>query len=324
MTVVDTGDAPAPADADRGDVLVERGERRVRLRGPDERYNHERVLPATLSCAEAARTAAVLLAAWEFQGRADARGEPANERDGPLPAPPAPATTPKTTLIEIDRNPPPIPPPPANRPAAPAKVATATPTPTATPTGPGVPKGATARAPAATPARAPIPRRLALGGGVWAGARSDRLVAAAAAEATYGPARGIGWRLQLATTTRDSLPLGGGQAVWTRSSVALGITGTGRLGRFGLESHTELLGALYSIAGENLAPNETGSQLVLGVGAGVRPLLALGSSGDLWLDVTIIAWPGRHELLLRGTSQSGELPRVELGVGIGGDFSIWP
>jgi hypothetical protein len=309
MTVVDTGDAPAPADADRGDVLVQGGERRVRLRGPDERYNHERVLPAALSCAEAARTAAVLLAAWEFQGRADARGE------APALAPPAPETVP----IEIDRSPPPPAPttPLPTQPTAPAKP----PTPTSTS---DPPKGRPPVAPAATLTRAPIPRRFALGGGVWAGARSDRLVASAAAEATYGPARGIGWRLQLATTTRDSLPVGVGQAVWTRSSVALSLTETARLGHFGLEVRTELLGARYSIEGQDLVPNEKGTQLALGLGAGARTLLALGSKGDLWLDVTVIGWPGRHQLLLRGASQSAELPRVEVGVGIGVDFFIWP
>lgn len=60
MSVVDTGDAPAPADADRGEIVVDSGERRVRLRGPNQRYDRERVLPPAQSCAEAVPDDAIM------------------------------------------------------------------------------------------------------------------------------------------------------------------------------------------------------------------------------------------------------------------------
>jgi hypothetical protein len=276
-------------DPDRGDVSVEQGQRWVRLHRHNEAVDHERAIPASLSCAEAARAAAVLIAAWEFQGEA-----PIELPNAPAPSkaqPPPPTTTTTTTPATAPH------PPPAQLATAGTSPATAPPAPSA--------------------------RRLGFGGGVAAAAHTDRLVTEVAAEVLLGPAAGIGWRLRAASTSRDSLPIGGGRAAWTRSSVGVGSALTRRRGRLGLQVHGDVLGAILSISGEDLAMSESGTQAAFGVAVGGRGLVSLGP-GDLWLDLTVTSWPGRHEVLLRGTDQGSDLPAAELWAGVGVDFFVWP
>jgi hypothetical protein len=309
MTAAETSGTPAGNDADRGEVTIDQGDRWVRLRGHDQRINHERALPRSLSCAEAARTAAVLLAAWEFQGRAgtDAldAGVPLN---APPTSPPGSADHPKETVVEIVRGEAvlnKIDAPPAADKAPPAGVANAP------------------IAPAPAAPRAPVPRRLGLGGGVSMAAHVDRLVATAAAEIIFGPATGIGFRLEAATTSRDSLAIGGGHATWTRSSASLGSSVTRRRGSLGVQAHGDVLGALLAISGQDLPAVEKGTQAALGVAVGARGLIGF-EGGDLWLDVTVTTWPGRHQVLLRGAAQQADLPAAELIAGVGVDFFVWP
>jgi hypothetical protein len=212
------GTATSGEDTDRGDVAGDvamvaidpQGDRWVRLRGHEQRFNHERTLPSSLSCGEAARTAAVLLAAWEFQGRAATTPPRA---DAPAATPADPDAQAKVTVVEIvrDEATPPKAEPPKADPSPEAKSAKPAPPETA------AYALSTARPTAAIAApallAAPPQRRLGLGGGVSAAARTDRLVAGAAAEVIYGAATGIGWRLQAATTSRDVLAIGGGNAI---------------------------------------------------------------------------------------------------------------
>ncbi len=322
MTAAEASGTPAGNEADRGEVAIDRGNRWVRLRGHDQRINHERALPPSLSCAEAARTAAVLLAAWEFQGRAGTDApDPIASLNAAPPVPPGSDDHPKETVVEIVRGeavPNKTDPPPAADKAPPAAVVT-----NAAVTPPPAARAARA-APAAPPApRAFVPRRLGLGGGVSTAARTDRLVSSAAAEVIFGRATGIGLRLQAATTSRDSLAIGGGQATWTRSSVSLGSSVTLRRGHLGLQAHGDVLGALLTISGQDLAVNDKGTQAALGVAVGARGLIGL-EAGDLWLDVTATTWPGRHQVLLRGATQGADLPAAELTAGVGVDFFVWP
>ena len=332
MIAAEAGGASTSGEApDGGDVAIvaidQQGDRWVRLRGRDERFNHERALPSSLSCAEAARTAAVLLAAWEFQGRASTTPPSAAAAPDTAPATPAGSGEPaKVTVVEIVRA---GAAPAKTDPAAAAKPATPeTATPAQAPKAPAAAIPPPPTAAIAAPARLaasppPQQRRVGLGGGVSAAARTDRLVAAAAAEVIYGPPTGIGWRLQAATTARDLLDIGGGHAVWTRSSLGLGSSVTLRRGHLGVQAHGDALAAILSISGQDLATNEQGTQAAFGVAVGARGLIGL-EGGDLWLDVTATTWPGRHQVLLRGASQGADLPAAELAAGIGVDFFVWP
>ena len=318
MTAADASGTPADNGADRGEVTLDRGTRWVRLRGNDQRINHERALPPSLSCAEAARTAAVLLAAWEFQGRAATDGsDPSAPLKAAPPAPPGSGDHKKETVVEIVRGEAvlsKVDPPPAAEKAPPKGVTNAPVTP------PPAARAAPAEPPAAVPRRA---RRLGLGGGVSTEVRTDRLVSAAVAEVIFGPVTGIGFRLQAATTSSDSLAIGGGHATWTRSSVSLGSSVTLRRGHLGVQAHGDVLGALLTISGQDLAVDEKGMQTALGVAVGARGLIGF-EGGDLWLDVTATTWPGRHQVLLRDATQGADLPAAELAAGVGVDFFVWP
>jgi hypothetical protein len=331
MTVRVASDAPA-AGVDQAQIAVEDGARRVRLRGRDERLNHERSLPASLGCAEAARAAAVLIATWEFQGR------------GELPPPGTLDATPGVVL-ELDRTP-----PPAAAGAGAAGQASPTPTPTPTPTpapAPARPAGeASAPGPAPAPGARPTtssgqsaappggpegtlapaakpPRRLGVGAGVGLGWAARQVVAGGALEVTLGPAVGLGLRLQATTTGRSAVALGSGQVTWTRSSLGIGTSLTLRPGRAGAQVHADLLAARFNIAGEGFDVSQKGTQAALGVAVGGRALISLGAS-DLWLDLTATAWPGRHQAALQGSNTRLELPAAEIGAALGVDFFLWP
>ena len=66
------GDASATTGNERAQVALENGTRVVRLFGRDGRLRNERALSNVPGCEELARAAAVLVAAWDFQGRVNA------------------------------------------------------------------------------------------------------------------------------------------------------------------------------------------------------------------------------------------------------------
>jgi hypothetical protein len=341
MTAAETG-GDQGEEIDRGEIALAGGLRWVRLRSHDERFNHERSIPRSLSCAQAARAAAVLLAAWEFQGRTELpAGGPPPPLAPPPTAPPLPLAPPPTAP------PPPLAPPPPPPPRDP------NPTPVTPPRSPPEgaspstrdaalarnrsdrelrPKTVDAEATAAAgpgPESRPSPpsararRRLGLGGAVSVASAVERFVAGAGAELVLGPPAGVGLRLQVATAGRYSAPLAAGRATWTRSSVGIGASLTGRRGHTGLQAHGDLLGTVFVIAGENFAVNERGTQVGIGAALGGRGIVSLGG-GDLWLDLTLTTWPGQHQVILRGANQGRDLPALELGAGLGIDFFVWP
>jgi hypothetical protein len=345
MTARVSGGAPV-AGVDQAQIAIEDGARWVRLRGSGERWNHERSLPASLGCGQAARAAAVLIATWEFQGRGELPPL------GTLDAMPG-------VVVELDRNVPPA----ATGPGA-AGERSPTPTPTSIPTatarpavtasaapangsatGAGTPAGEarapTPPAPGAQPVGAgttsaplggpeggvdrpaPPPRRLGVGAGAGIGWAARQAVAGGALEVTFGPAVGLGLRLQGMITGRSSVALGSGQATWTRRSLGIGTSLTLRPRRVGAQVHADLLAARFAMAGQNFAANQKGVQAALGVAIGGRGLVALGA-GDLWLDLTATAWPGSHQAAVQGSNILIELPAAEIGAALGVDFFLWP
>lgn len=82
-------------DTLRADIVDDGGRRWVQLSGGDGRLIDRRELPLSLGCQEAARAAAVLLAAWQFQGRSALPPTPA---DVPVASPASPASAADTEL----------------------------------------------------------------------------------------------------------------------------------------------------------------------------------------------------------------------------------
>jgi hypothetical protein len=83
------------------------------------------------------------------------------------------------------------------------------------------------------------------------------------------------------------------------------------------------VGAVLSISGAGFNPDAKGTQLVGGGAVGGRGLVSLGG-GDLWLDVTLTAWTGQHEVVLRDGTNARNLPSAELNAALGIDFYLWP
>src|SRR6185369_6695142 len=231
--------APAldPPGVDRAELVVADGIRWVRLIGSDGRTVQERPLPASVDCAEAARSTAVLLAAWQFQGH------------GELPTLAAPAASkppPAATLVAA---------------AAPASRAPSSARADLSRSG-----AAGTGAPAASG-----PAMLAIGAEASLGASGDSRPVGGAAELLVGKASGPGLRAQVGAAFGYSIPIGDGHATWNRISAGLGPVFQVRRGAWGAAAHADVQGARLGISGvDRLLAPRGGSQLVLGVGGGAR------------------------------------------------------
>ena len=256
----------AAEGADHVEIFSRAGKRWVRVRTSAGQVTEPREIPAALTCGEAARAAALWLAALQFQGGAELPVTPA---EAPPVAPrPAPAAQPRVTS----------PPPPSS-------VLTAS-----------SPAGA---APSPRPAAPPpgAPWRLAIGGGFSAGRSVNQYPMVAGLEVAFGDPTGLGLRVHGARSSRYSLQLGTGRATWTRSSLGAGLTYTGRRGAWGAEAHADVIGALLDISGDGFAVNEDDRQYAAGATLGGRVIRALGPA-DLWIDLSFTAWPGRNQVFL--------------------------
>jgi len=269
---------------DRVEITSEMGKRWLRVRTSAGQVTAPRELPAALSCDEAARAAALLVAAWQFQGGAELPAE------APLPATPRPVTPP--------------------RPARPIPAVSATSAPAP---GPPPPDG---------PPPAAEPLRWAVGGGFSAGRSANQYPVSALLEIAIGHPTGLGLRLHGTRSSRYSLSLAPGRATWTRSSLGVGVTFTGRRGPWGGLAHADLVGAALDISGEGFAVDERSRQYAAGGTLGGRVLRALGPA-DLWLDLSFSAWPGRNQVFLRDAPGSLDLSSFEVFLGLGTDFFVW-
>jgi hypothetical protein len=259
-------------------------------------------IPGGLSCREAAKAAAVMIATWQFQGRAEPPRAPAS----PVPPPPQPA-----------------PPLPASTPPAPTAVATSAPPSPAAPATPEPPRATRAPSPPPSADHAANPRRLGIGGGISVGRAADQFPTSAMVELSFGRVAGGSIRGFASRSSRYSLPVGTGRATWTRSTVGVGGAVTGRQGGWGGQVHLDVLGALLAISGDGFAVNETDSQLAFGMAMGGRALRDLGPA-DVWLDLTFGTWPGRNRVFLRDSADSRNLSTFEVSLSAGVDFFVWP
>jgi hypothetical protein len=262
------------ATAERAQLWIERGRVRLGLSGPDGRLLQSRDLPGNLGCGDAAEAAAVLLAAWYFQGRGD--------------------------LPQIVQTPAPaLDPPPA--PASPVRLRESI---------------LSEQPPAAS-------RGIRIGAGLLLGALASQLPKTVLVEVDYGHREGLGFRAQGWSSSTQSIELGPGRALWNRAGLGLGARYLGRRGAWGGELEVDGLASVLGLSGGGFAVNQSGRQLALGVELAVRGLRSLGPT-DLWLQIAVAGWPGRHRVYLRDTADSRDLPAIELTAGAGIGFFVWP
>lgn len=257
--------------AERAQLSMERGRVRLGLSGPDGRLRHSRYLPGNLSCGDAAEAAAVLLAAWSFQGRGDL---PDVQTAAPVPAPlPAPAARLRENVS------------------------------------PGQP--------------APAPTGIRVGAGLLLGTPASQFTRTGLVEVDYGRREGVGLRVQGWSSSTRAIALGPGRALWDRAGLGLGARYLGRSGAWGGELKIDGLAAVLGLSGDGFAVNQRGRQLALGVELAARALRSLGPA-DLWLQIALAGWPGRHRVYLRDTADSRDLPALAVTAGAGIGFFVWP
>jgi len=191
------------------------------------------------------------------------------------------------------------------------------------------PPAAQATPPPHVEAQIEAPRQAALllelRAGLGAGFTADQVEPGLRLEAALlrrrGPRSGP-WSAELAVTLglpREE-PLGTGAARWMRSSVALG--GAYRWETSSVNIHVEAGAVLTYLTahGVQLATSRSASAWDGGLRAGLRLVLPVAANPWLLLDFTV--WPLARALELSGTPASYELPRTEVGLALGGSFSL--
>jgi hypothetical protein len=313
---------PVPPTASDIVRLTERdGAIRVELLTSAGELIGEKHLPASLSCADRAQTAAVVVAAWEVHlhpalqplflpAASTPTGAP-----HPIPASPeTPSPTPARPVqlaTRVVQQPPTQ--SPVNEPASPTlafAVPTAAATPRATDRDANI---VTAHAQAPLPA--PIEVRTGLGllasataGGVSPAAELDVMLSRQGSRFGLGfGALGVGAH---ATT------VGIGSGTWRRFGGIIDVRSRSRWRAVEIEVRGGATLTALEIAGRSLPVTSGETLLDPGILAGVRSRFRLGRLSP-WIEATAVFWPRSHGLYVDGTSTAVEMSPFEALLGVG-------
>jgi hypothetical protein len=276
--------APGSADAapDIAELLARGGVVSVQLSNAKGDVIAEKALPTSRSCADRARTAAVIVAAWEAHLRGGMPGDlavPAAPREPPPPPPVAPSPPP----------PPVVPPPPR-----------------------------LVVVPSVMPAP---PLEVEAGVGLFASLVSTQAAPAGLAEVVVSR-RGGRFSLgleALAVGTHSATLDSTARGDWRRFGGVVDARSRWRWPRFQLDVRAGFALTALVVQGSSL-PNPASATLTdPGALVGLRGRVPLDVAAP-WLDVTAAAWPGAHTLYVTGTSESANVPRFELLLGVGVSF----
>jgi hypothetical protein len=151
-------------------------------------------------------------------------------------------------------------------------------------------------------------------------AQGNALAAGGAIEIAVGEKRShfLG-RLELAGFQTRDLPLTtAGHVSWTRAWLALGPLFRFRPGRFVLDLHAEGLLALLYFGGVGFTTTQSGYDVDVGLGAGIRGAVRAGPM-RFFLGVGLAGWLRQQTVQISGGA-SNVIPRIEglLTIGIGG------
>jgi hypothetical protein len=277
--------APRSADAepDIAELRVRGGVVSVQLSNAKGDVIAEKALPTSGACADRARTAAVIVAAWEAHLRGGMPGELAVP---PVPRePPAPPTAP-----------PPVAPSPPVEPPPPRLVA----------------------APAVEPSS---PLEIEAGVGLFASLVSTQAAPAGLAEVVVSR-RGGRFSLgleALAIGTHSATLDATARGEWHRFGAVVDARSRWRWPHFELDARAGFALTALVVQGSSL-PNPASATLAdPGALVGLRGRVPLGVAAP-WIEVTAAAWPGSHTLYVTGTSESVNVSRFELLLGVGVSF----
>jgi hypothetical protein len=274
--------ATAPLAPDVLDLIRQGGSVKVRLSNAAREVIGEKPLPRSLSCGERARTAAIMVAAWEARLRGAA---------SPLSSPPPPAKTPPPVIVS---------------PAVPAFAPTLTQA--------GAPPGAAGTGTVAGPIQWQISAvaLVSIAGGDAAPAATVEF-SFARRDSPFAVGVGV---LGVGT---HSTAVASGRGAWRRLGGMVDLKSSSRWPAVELQMHAGLaLGALV-VTGEAL-PKTSGTAIFdPGVLAGLR-LGFPGRRLTPWLEATAASWPRSHTLIVDGSPVSVQLPPFEALLGAGVSF----
>jgi hypothetical protein len=280
-----TAAAPVPAaPGDVVDLAGQNGSVSIRLSNAARELIAERRLPASLSCDERARAAAVVVAAWEARLRA--------------------ITDPLARPVTIALVPPPVPPPPS--------------TTTLTgdhPVSPPSPDLVLASAQLPSPADAPI--QVQVDAALLASVAAASVSPAALVQATFlrrdaAFALGIG-ALAVGTHATSVAP---GRGTWRRLGGLLELQSISRWRAVALSVHGGIALTALDIAGRSLPTTAGAVFLDPGALLGARVRFRAGAVSP-WLEAAAASWPRTHSLYVDGSAASTPLPPFELLLGAG-------
>jgi hypothetical protein len=269
-----------PASPDVAELRAVDGVVSVRLVNAKGDVIAEKILPASPSCAEKARTAAVIIAAWEARIRAGMLGGLSVPRPERAPPPPTPPPVVQVKIVEA--------------PARPAMIV--------------------------RDVAPPAPLQIEPGAAVFASLVSGELAAGLLAEAALSRrdapfALGIGG---LAVGTHATT-VGPGQGSWRRFGGVVDGRARSSFGSVELELRAGLAMTALSIEGRSLPKPTSTTMFDPGALVGLRGKLRAGSVSP-WLEGTFAFWPSSHNLYLSGTNDSADLPSAEALLSVGVAF----
>lgn len=276
--------AAAPASPDVAELRAVAGVVSVRLVSAKGDVIAEKILPSSPSCAEKARTAAVVVAAWEARLRAGLLGGlsvPQPERAAPPPAPPPVV---QVKVVEA--------------PARPAVIV---------------------REVAPPPPPAPI--QIEPGAAFLASVVSGELAAGVLAEAAFSR-RDAGFAVGVAglAVGTHATTLGPGQGTWRRLGGVVDGRARSSFGAVGLELRAGVALTALSVQGRALPKPASATMFDAGALVGLRGKLRSGSLAP-FIEGTFAFWPSAHNLYLSGTNDSADLPSAEALLSVGVAFA---
>lgn len=242
-----------------------------------------RRLAANAPCGELADAAAVIIASLETQFRPELQPFLVMPTPPPLP-PPLPSA----------------PPPPTGMPPSPAP---------ASPT-------------LAVTAAGPVSRlRWDVAAGFAGAVAGPSFAPGGTIEATIGrAATGFGGWASLVGVGTSNLPLGPGQAAWTRPSLSVGAGYRLTRSRWTFDVHADAVAALLVVNGKGFTVTRQQYDFDPGLGGGVRAAVHVGATA-LFLGARAVGWLREQRVFVDGLAAAAVLPRYEvlltLGLGRG-------
>ena len=305
----------APAAPDVVDVIGRGNSVTIRLANAAGEPIAEKRLPLGLSCAERARTAAVMVAAWEV-------------RLHPGMQPSLSVMNARSSYsIAMD-----LPPAESVLDAAATRSTGGLPGPELATRAPAAPVAAPARSAASAAAAVAVspPRltasdiELETSAAAMASLVAKDLAPAAMVEvrvARRGSALGLG--IGAFAVDTHTTPVDPGRGAWRRFGGVIDLGAVSRWRLLEIEMRTGVAAAALAVTGQSFPATSSATLFDIGGLVALRLHFRVGRVYP-WIDATTVAWPRTHGLYVNGSASSVDIPTFEVLLGAGVSLSLDP